>query len=159
MENSPILSNKLTSPIPNWILGLFLVISFIGFLDAAYLTVEHYNRGILPCYIFEGCDQVTASKYSSIGNIPIAFFGAIYYLAIFLSTILFFDTKYKPVLYILIMLPVFGFIFSLWFMYLQIFAIKAICFYCVISAITSTALFILGLLVALKIRARSATVK
>lgn len=125
------------------LLALFLLASFIGFLDATYLTVEHYNKGILPCYIFEGCDQVTASRYSTVGNIPIALFGAIYYLVIFISTILFFDTKYKPILYILILLPIFGFLFSLWFMYLQIFVIKAICFYCVISATTSTALFIL----------------
>ena len=146
MENSSILSNKPTPQISKWIFVLILATSFIGFLDSAYLTVEHYNKGILPCYIFEGCDQVTTSKYSTVANIPISLFGAIYYLAIFAAAILFLDTKYAPILYILILLPVAGFLLSLWFVYLQLFVIKAICLYCMVSAVTSTSLFIMSLI-------------
>lgn len=138
--------------ISRWFLIAFAVVSFLGFLDATFLTIEHYNRGILPCYIFEGCDQVTTSVYSQVAGLPVALFGAIYYLAIFIATILFIDTKYKPILYVLIFLPIFGFLFSLGFLYLQIFVIKAICFYCVISAITSTTLFVFGLMTGAKLR-------
>ncbi len=142
--------------IPRWLLIGFVVFSFLGFLDATFLTLEHYNKGILPCYIFEGCDRVTNSSYSQIAGLPVALFGAVYYLAIFIATILFIDTKYRPILYILIFLPIFGFLFSLWFMYLQIFVIKAICFYCVISAITSTALLVLGLITGIKLKSADA---
>lgn len=156
MENLPILSSKPTPRISKWILGLILAVSFIGFLDAAYLTIEHYNKGILRCYVFEGCDEVTSSKYSTVGGIPIALFGAVYYLAIFIATILFIDTKYRLLFYVLTFIPILGFLFSAWFVYLQLAVIKAICLYCMISAATSTSLFVLGLAAAFKAQAREA---
>ncbi|OGC46755.1 MAG: hypothetical protein A3A94_01950 [Candidatus Portnoybacteria bacterium RIFCSPLOWO2_01_FULL_43_11] len=128
-----------------WILAAFIVFGFIGFLDAAYLTIEHYNQGILPCYIFEGCDKVTTSKYSEVFGLPVAMFGAIYYLLIVLTAIFYFDAKNKTALNILKIFPSAGFLASIWFVYVQLFVIEAICFYCMISAVTSTALFILSL--------------
>ncbi|KKW26497.1 MAG: Vitamin K epoxide reductase, partial [Parcubacteria group bacterium GW2011_GWF1_52_5] len=38
-----------------------------------------------------------------------------------------------------------GFLFTLWFVYLQIFVIEAICFYCMVSALLSTTIFALAL--------------
>ena len=31
----------------SWFLIAIVVVSFIGFLDATYLTIQHYNEGIL----------------------------------------------------------------------------------------------------------------
>lgn len=133
--------------IPRWLLIGFVVFSFLGFLDATFLALEHYNRGILPCYIFQGCDKVTASSYSEIAGLPVAIFGAVYYLFIFITSIFYIDTKHKTALKILTYLPVVGFFTSLWFTSLQLFVIKAICFYCVLSAISSTAIFVLSVCV------------
>lgn len=130
-----------------WLLILIIAISFIGFLDATYLTIQHYQAGILPCVGFTGCEQVTTSKYATLGNIPIALFGAIYYLIILLSGLIFFDTKKDKVLLVLSYLPIAGFAVSLFLLYLQLFVIHALCTYCVISLSTSTLLFILGLMV------------
>ena len=133
-----------------WILAVFIIVGFIGFMDATFLTIERYNRGILPCYIFEGCDIVTASKYSSVFGIPISLFGAVYYVFIMLSAILYFDTKSEKVLKFLKYFPLAGFMASLGFIYLQLFVIKAICFYCIVSAITSTAIFISSIFLRIK---------
>ena len=107
--------------------------------------MEHYNQGILPCYIFEGCDKVLTGKYSEIFGLPVALFGAVYYLLIVLTAVFYLDTKNKISLNILKIFPSAGLLASLWFVYLQLFIIEAICFYCMISAFTSTALFILSL--------------
>jgi len=128
-----------------WILIAIIIISFIGFLDAAYLTVQHYQEGILPCVVFEGCEQVTNSKYSTIFNIPISLLGAAYYLVIFLSAVVFWESKKDKALLVISYLPIGGFVISVFLLYLQLFVIKAICTYCVVSIITSTMLFILGL--------------
>jgi uncharacterized membrane protein len=128
-----------------WILAGFIVFSLIGFLDAAYLAIQHYNSGILPCYIFTGCDRVTTSSYAVIAGVPVSLLGAIYYLAILITAILYIDTGIRKILYALRNLPVIGFLATLWFLFLQFFIIKAVCFYCVISAITSTLLFILAI--------------
>ena len=44
-------------------------------------------------------------------------------------------------------LTIIGLLASLWFIYLQLFVIKAICLYCMFSAFTSITLFIFGLFV------------
>ncbi len=128
-----------------WILAGFVVFSLLGFLDAVYLTIQHYNNGILPCYIFTGCDKVTNSSYSIIAGIPVSLLGAIYYLTILIVVVLYLDSGIKKALRVLMSLPIVGFLATLWFLFLQLFFIKAICFYCVISAVTSTALFILAM--------------
>ncbi|MBI2676489.1 MAG: vitamin K epoxide reductase family protein [Candidatus Yanofskybacteria bacterium] len=130
-----------------WLLAGFAVFSLIGFLDAVYLTVQHYNNGILPCLIFSGCDKVTSSSYAKVAGIPVSLLGAGYYFIVLVSTILYFDTGNKKVLEILKNLPIAGFAATLWFLFLQFFIIKAICFYCVVSAIISTALFVLAILI------------
>ncbi len=128
-----------------WILAGFVVLGLIGFLDASYLTIQHYNNGILPCYVFTGCDKVTSSSYAVVAGVPVSLLGAIYYFAILIVAVLFLDTRNKKVLRILTTLPIAGFLASLWLLFLQLFIIKAICFYCVISASTSTLLFVLAL--------------
>jgi uncharacterized membrane protein len=47
-------------------------------------------------------------------------------------------------------LTVFGFIASLWFLYVQLFIIHSLCFYCLFSALDSIILFILGLTFSLR---------
>lgn len=131
----------------NWILAVFVVVSLLGFLDAAYLTIKHYQQGILPCYIFEGCDLVTTSKYSVFFGIPVSLFGAVYYVFILLAALFYLDTKKNAVLKILKYTPVAGLLASIWFLFLQLFVIKAVCFYCIVSAITSTTIFIASLFI------------
>lgn len=124
----------------------FLIVSFLGFLDAAYLTVEHYRGVIPPCGVIEGCEEVTTSAYSTISGVPVALGGALFYLALFLLSILRFERENDKFLKIAAYLAPLGFLASLWFLYLQIFVIQAVCIYCLFSALTSTTLFILGLI-------------
>ena len=123
----------------------FLIISFIGFLDATYLTVQHY-RGLPPeCSIIEGCEEVVASKYAVMFSVPVALLGGIYYLTIFILSIIYLDSKKENIIKLAALLTFAGLIASIWFIYLQLFVIKAICVYCMFSAATSITLFILGL--------------
>ncbi|OGJ43028.1 hypothetical protein A3B60_03830 [Candidatus Peregrinibacteria bacterium RIFCSPLOWO2_01_FULL_39_12] len=131
--------------LPKWLIWGFIAVSFIGFLDAGYLTVVHYTGADLACSFLEGCEIVTTSKYSLIFGIPVALLGALYYLTILILSLLYFDTKNNILLKIFPALTIFGFLASGWFIYLQIFVIKALCEYCILSAVTSTILFILGL--------------
>ena len=114
-------------------------------MDADYITVKHYLGVPLTCSVFEGCEKVTTSQYAAIGGIPVALFGAVYYLSILVLTILYLDTEKVWAIRLISRFSVVGFLVSLWFIYLQLFVIKAICFYCVVSAITSTSIFIVGM--------------
>jgi uncharacterized membrane protein len=130
---------------PKWLIIAFILISFIGFLDSTYLTIKHFSGDIVPCTILDGCEEVTTSKYSKIFGVPIALLGTLYYALIFFLSIAYLDTKKIGILKLLSLLPIIGFIFSAWFIFAQTFLIKAFCEYCILSAITSTLLFILGL--------------
>lgn len=133
--------------IPKKIVVAVLVISFLGLLDASYLTAKHYSGSPINCSILEGCEQVTTSQYSTIFGIPIALGGAVYYLMIFVLSFLYLDTKNSKFFSVIPTLATIGFLASLGLVYLQIFVIKAICIYCMGSAVTSTILFILSVLI------------
>ena len=145
----------------NFLYFTFLPVSFLGFLDASYLTVKHFVGTPLPCSVLHGCEEVTTSQYSVIGGIPVALLGAVYYLAIFILILsvlrrnMFSSSGVENVaeenedklLNITVRLTVIGLLASLWFIYLQLFVIKAICLYCMFSAFTSITLFVFGIIV------------
>ncbi|QQG42290.1 MAG: vitamin K epoxide reductase family protein [Candidatus Giovannonibacteria bacterium] len=128
---------------------IFLLIGFIGFTDAVYLTATHYAGANVACGALEGCDKVLASAYSVFAGLPVALLGAIYYLLLIAFLLCYLATKQKRFLFVAAGLTPVGFLVSVWFLYLQIFVIKALCFYCLISAATSATLFIIGLYILL----------
>jgi uncharacterized membrane protein len=135
-------------------LAVFLLIAALfGFADATYLTVKHYSGAPLACSIFEGCEKVTSSRYAVIAGIPLALGGAIYYFLVIVLSVAYLDTRKMVVLLMTARLTVVGFLASAWFVYLQLFVIRAICPYCMLSAIASTLLFGLGSVVLYSARA------
>lgn len=129
-----------------------LGVSILGFLDAAYLSLEHFLGRVPPCSIVEGCEQVTTSVYSIIAGVPVALLGAVFYLTVLVLSIVYLDTKRNGPLTFAARLTIIGFVASLAFVYIQLFVIHAICIYCMFSALTSTTLFILGMMVLRKTR-------
>ncbi len=142
---------KTIAGIPTWIVAVFLIVSFFGFLDASYLAFEHFTGRIPPCTI-GGCDVVTTSSYSVIGGVPVALMGAIYYLFMFLGTVFFIDKKSIRTMRILAVITPLGFLSALYFFSIQAFVLHAYCPYCLFSAVTSTILFIVGTITIYKIR-------
>lgn len=146
MNSNNLLNRRFLNPKT---ISIFLVvISFLGFLDAGYLTVKHYTGGQINCYIsiFDSCEKVTSSDYAIVLGIPIALIGALYYLVIFLGVFAYFDTGKEKILMWVSKLTVLGLGTSLILIYLQIFVIKALCIYCMFSALSSTLLFIFGMI-------------
>ncbi len=142
------LKNLLTQPFQRSVskgLVIFLfVVALLGFADATFLTVEHYNNVIPPCTT-NGCEIVLTSSYAVIAGIPVALGGAVYYFIILTLLFAYLDTKNEKILRYALAFTVIGFLSSLYFFILQAFVIKAFCQYCIVSAITSTTLFITSL--------------
>ena len=139
-------------------LSLLLVIfSLLGISDAGYLTYEKFSGIIPPCTTTFQCETVLTSKYASIGPVPLSVFGLIYYLFIFtLSVLLFVDFKfdrapatkrtilrYTSPLELLIVFSSGGILFSAYLIFIMAVILKAWCLYCLLSAATSSLLFIL----------------
>lgn len=147
-----LLTQKLNLNIlPKWIPIFLLVIALIGFADATYLTVEHYSNTIPPCSV-GGCETVLTSSYSQVAGIPVSLAGSIYYFALILMLFVYIDTKKEIWLRIPLIISVLGLISSLWFMIVMAFVIKAFCPYCVVSALTSTTIFITSIYTFIKFK-------
>ncbi len=138
--------------IPKWLPFCFLIFSAIGFADATYLTVKHFLGTPIPCAILQGCEQVTNSQFATIFGVPVALLGSGYYLTVLILTVIYLDTRKVFAIKLAASLTIFGFLASLWFIFLQVFIIKAICLYCMVSAATSTLLFIIGMVYLIKNR-------
>ena len=156
MTNLEPSSNKPVAP-SNKLLLFFPVLGAAGFADATYLTVKHFLGTPLPCSIIKGCEQVTTSQFATIYGIPVALLGSLYYLTILVLAVIYFDSRKPAALKLLAYLTPIGFLASLWFVYLQIFIIGAICLYCMVSATTSTLLFIFGITHLIKTRKKPQT--
>lgn len=126
------------------LVALFLALSFLGFVDSSFLTAKHYQDSPVTCLVFTDCDKVLTSPYATVGHLPVSLLGSIFYLTVFLLAVFYLDTQNSRVLPLLFGLSLLGFLMSLWFAYLQLFVIKSICPYCLLSAAISMGLFALA---------------
>lgn len=125
-------------------LQAIFIVSLIGVLDTLYLTKSFFSKDGVICLIDQGCDVVTTSIYSSWGGVPVALLGLAFYLfAALVSALLYYGKAPKVSLLFLKTAVSIALAVSLWFTYLQLFALNAICEYCILSAFLSLALFIL----------------
>ncbi|PIR89156.1 MAG: hypothetical protein COU07_02910 [Candidatus Harrisonbacteria bacterium CG10_big_fil_rev_8_21_14_0_10_40_38] len=140
LEHSLIPKSKKTHKVA--LVALF-VAAILGFCDATYLTAEHFLQAIPPCTIVNGCETVLTSPYATpFLGIPLALIGAVFYLTVFLFLIFYRETKSALLLKLIFGISILGFVATLFFVYLQVFVISALCLYCLFSAITSTTLFV-----------------
>jgi len=131
------------------LLASVLALSFVGIFDSGYLTLKHYDTSIpLKCTFFNGCDFVLNSKYSIIFGLPASLYGLIFYLLVFSLALVFLFSKKsrRDIIPSLFSLSILGVSVSGYFLYLQFIVLKSICFYCLISAVTSTLIFVLALI-------------
>ena len=117
-----------------------LLVALIGFADATYLTIEHFQNVIPPCTV-GGCETVLTSSYSVIFGIPQAVLGALYYLAILVGLFAYLESKNRNILKWTMFIPVIGLLYEAWLVYLQFFVVHSICEYCMLSALVTLGLF------------------
>ena len=147
MTNLKLLFKRPLRAVPNNIIIGALIVALIGFADAVYLTLERYQGVIPPCSITGGCEAVLTSAYATIAGIPVSLLGVLFYLVILIGLFAYLESKNTKILKWTLFLTAFGFLSSLWFVFLQAFVIHAYCAYCLFSALTSTVLFICALVV------------
>jgi len=122
--------------------GAIAVLSVLGLGVAGYLTYVHY-AGLHPvCVASGGCETVQSSHYAKLAGVPVPVLGLIGYAAILGSLLVRGDIGRMATAGFAIV----GFGFSLYLTYLELFVIKAICQWCVASAVLMTGLAILAVI-------------
>lgn len=117
------------------------ILAAAGLAVSIYLVIVHYSGGVPVCTGGgQGCETVQKSKYAEMLGIPVALYGLVGYLLILLTTLRRGELAAAASLF----LTVIGVGFSAYLTYLELAVIKAICQWCVVSAV----IMVLALIVA-----------
>ncbi len=116
-----------------------VVLCLLGITDAGYLTYVHYAGLKVLCLASGGCETVQASRWSKLDGIPVSVLGLIGYIAILAALTLRTELGRAAAFGATLI----GFGFSMYLTYRELFTIKAICQWCVLSAVLMTALTVL----------------
>jgi uncharacterized membrane protein len=123
-------------------------LALAGIFVATYLLLYKLGKiGHLSCSV-GSCETVNTSKWAKFMGAPVAAWGVVYYIAVFLLSLISTGERYAESIGVSKLLAVVtgtGFLFSVYLTYLELFQIHAICQWCVISAIIATIIFIVSL--------------
>ncbi len=134
---------------PRWPIAV-IIIGLLGFFDSGYLAYKHYANQTILCPIVESvntCQVVAVSVYSNILGVPIALLGLFFYIAIITIGLNSLKERYQFVLNFIPPLSALAWLFSIRLTYLQFFIIHSICYYCIFSALLSTLLLVIGIMI------------
>lgn len=125
------------------------VASLIGLGVAAYLAYVETQAVEAVCGPVGDCNAVQTSSYAYLfGVIPIGVLGVVGYLtilAVWLYARLRHDRLAQIAPFVIFVMTFFGVVFSLYLTYLEPFVIRAVCIWCLISAVIMTVLLLLSL--------------
>jgi len=119
------------------------ILALAGIGVSAYLTWVHYDIDALVCGVGD-CLEVQASEYAEVLGIPVAILGlAMYVTVLALSLARFRFPGYRTeITTALFVVTLAGTLYSAYLTWIEVYEIEAICQWCVISAIITTAIFV-----------------
>jgi uncharacterized membrane protein len=122
---------------------VMLALGLLGTSIAFYDAYQLYNGQALWCPPpINGCNEVANSHYARIYDLPVGYYGVVYYLyMVGLAALLAFEPFSRALRLAALGYAAVGVCFSIYFMYLQIAFIHAFCIYCLVSAVTTLLLF------------------
>jgi uncharacterized membrane protein len=127
--------------------------TILAFLDALGLAIASYLASVelageLPyCGPLHGCEQVALSEYSRIDGIPVAVFGVMLSLLLLSLALVWRRTNFYGLLLAHYGLSLAGVLFEVYFLYTQVFIIKAVCIWCASYGLSLVARFVIALIV------------
>jgi len=131
----------------NTLLGI-LLLSLTGLGISGYLTWKYTTDTTILCFGSGGCDAVQHSPYASVAGIPVPLLGVLAYLALVVlaAAALGMPKRRETLVLGMLGISLAGVLFSAYLTYVEIFVIRALCTWCVISAGVMLATFLLAVL-------------
>jgi uncharacterized membrane protein len=121
------------------------IFALLGLLVALYLWLYHLGLSPLLCPI-SGCEKVQASEFSSILGIPVATIGFFAFAALLGANLVGVLSERVRLDRFVFGVSSLGLLAYAWFTYLELFVIRAICFWCVVSSIMMLGVWFFSLL-------------
>ncbi|HEX5589287.1 MAG TPA: vitamin K epoxide reductase family protein [Candidatus Limnocylindrales bacterium] len=131
--------------------GLILaVLDVIGLAIAAYLSIVELGGGVPVCGPLKGCETVAQSEYSWIAGVPVAVYGVGLSLLLLTLALAWWRTNFYALLLAHYGLSLAGVIFEIYFLYLQLFVIEAVCVWCTSYGLSLILRFVIAFIVWLR---------
>jgi uncharacterized membrane protein len=123
---------------------VIIVLTVLGIFVAGYLTWSHFSGEPVYCGGSNSCDLVNSSRFAFLGPIPVALLGLTgYVIMLVLSLIPLKEDRQWPML-LIFGGALFGVILQWYLFYIEIFVLRAICYWCVTSQTLITLIFLLS---------------
>lgn len=147
---TPVSEPAAPSAVPRWLAPVATVVAVLGLGMSTYLTLTHYAAGSVPlaCPATGGinCAKVTTSPQSMIFGIPVALYGAIWFLLMVAANV---GPAWRSQRWWIVLgrlgLAVAGIGFVIYLIYAELFLINAICLECTSVHVLTFILFVLVL--------------
>ncbi len=131
--------------------GLILAaLDIVGLSIATYLSTVELAGGVPVCGPIHGCEEVARSEYSRIGGVPVAVFGVALSLLLLTLAIAWWRSNLYALLLAHYGLSLAGVLFEVYFLYIQIFVIGAVCVWCTSYGLSLILRFVIALIVWLR---------
>jgi uncharacterized membrane protein len=116
-----------------------------GLAIAGYLSVVELQGALPYCGPLKGCEEVALSEYARIGGVPVAVFGVALSIALFVLAVAWTRTGRTELLAAHYGLSLLGVVFEVYFTYLEVFVIGAVCVWCASYGVTLLVRFVVAL--------------
>ena len=131
--------------------GLILaVLDVVGLAIATYLSVVEVGGGVPYCGPLHGCETVAQSEYSRIAGVPVAVYGVGLSLILLTLAVAWWRTNLYGLLLAHYGLSLAGVIFEVYFLYIQLVVIEAVCVWCTSYGLSLILRFVVALVVWLR---------
>jgi uncharacterized membrane protein len=128
--------------------GLILaILDVIGLGIASYLSAVELQGDLPYCGPLKGCEQVALSEYARVGGIPVAVFGVALSVTLLVLAVSWTKTGRTDLLAAHYGLSLVGVVFEVYFTYVELFVIGAVCVWCASYGVSLLARFGVALVI------------
>lgn len=120
-------------------------LDLVGLVIATYLSVVELQGALPYCGPLKGCEEVALSEYARVGGIPVAVFGVGLSISLFILAVGWIKSGRIELLAAHYGLSLVGVVFEVYFTYLELFVIGAVCVWCASYGLSLLARFVVVL--------------
>jgi len=129
---------------------ILMALDAFGFAVASYLSVVELQGQLPYCGPLSGCETVALSEYARIGGsegLPVAVLGVFLSAALFAFAFVWWRTNATWALAAHYFLSLVGMLFEVYFTFVEIFIIHAVCIWCALYGLSLVLRFIISAIV------------
>lgn len=121
--------------------GILVALDLVGLIVASYLSTVELQGELPYCGPLGGCETVALSPYARIGGVPVAVFGVVLSVTLLTLAVAWIRSGRLALLGAHYALSLVGVVFELYFTYIELFVLGAVCVWCATYGLSLVARF------------------